>query len=243
MKNIIKNIALYVAVFVSVVFIACGEKESSEANKGLALHNDFVAQNQSEEVVALQQRANANGYKLITAPQLKKADKAIIIATLPRGIYNLGLIDGAKHFEFAKSITFNDDGSEWNWEKDALGRAQSEFLALLGEDKNETIVFYDEGEDVFAPFGSAHTAIIWTKHLGYNNVYRLVGGFGAWKGLGLPISTQVPQCCENAQANDSDATHSHGEHNHSEHNHGEHNHDAHHQHKQGKDSPTSEHKH
>ncbi|MGX2984895.1 rhodanese-like domain-containing protein [Helicobacter sp. 23-1048] len=190
-------------VIVAVVFIACGEKEQGEANKALALHNDFVAQKQSEEVVALQQRANASGYKLITAPQLEEAQEAIIIATLPRGIYNLGLIEGAKHFEFAKSITFNDNGSEWNWDKDALSRDKSEFVEFLGEDKGAMIVFYDEGEDIFAPFGSAHTALIWARHLGYENLYRLVGGFGAWKGLGLPITTQMPECCVNPHAKDS----------------------------------------
>lgn len=198
-----KIIQAFVVCAVVVAFVACEKKQGTQDGKALALHNDFVAQKQSEEVVALQQRANASGYKLITAPQLERADEAIIIATLPRGIYNLGLIDGAKHFEFAKSITFNDNGSEWNWDKDALGRAKSELVEFLGEDKGAMIVFYDEGEDVFAPFGSAHTALIWARHLGYTNLYRLVGGFGAWKGLGLPTTTEMPECCVNPHAKDS----------------------------------------
>lgn len=198
-----KIIQAFVVCAVVVAFVACEKKQGTQEDKALALHNDFVAQKQSEEVVALQQRANASGYKLITAPQLEGADESIIIATLPRGIYNLGLIDGAKHFEFAKSITFNDNGSEWNWDKDALGRAKSEFVEFLGEDKGAMIVFYDEGEDVFAPFGSAHTALIWARHLGYTNLYRLVGGFGAWKGLGLPTTTEMPECCVNPHAKDS----------------------------------------
>ena len=198
-----KIIQAFVVCAVVVAFVACEKKQGTQDGKALALHNDFVAQKQSEEVVALQQRANASGYKLITAPQLERADEAIIIATLPRGIYNLGLIDGAKHFEFAKSITFNDNGSEWNWDKDALGRAKSELVEFLGEDKGAMILFYDEGEDVFAPFGSAHTALIWARHLGYTNLYRLVGGFGAWKGLGLPTTTEMPECCVNPHAKDS----------------------------------------
>lgn len=227
-----------------VAFIACGEKgqDNAEVSKALKLHNDFVEQNTSEEIVALQQRASASGYKLISATELNNQKDAIIIATLPRGIYNLGLIDGAKHFEFARSIAFNDDGSEWNWEKDSLGREQKEFLAFLGEDKNKMIVFYDEGEDVFAPFGSTHTALIWARHLGYTNLYRLVGGFGAWKDLGLPVSTQKPQCCENPHTGDSNTHHSHDGH----HNHGEHNHSEHHEHhldKHNKDSSMNEHKH
>ena len=118
------------------------------------------------------------------------------MATLPRGVYNLGLIPNAKHFEFALSPSLNDNGSEWNWEADALSRKQDEFIALLGKDKDSKIVFYDSGEYGLSPMGSAVVGIMWAKKLGYNNIYYLVGGFNAWKDLKLPISTEAPHCCQ-----------------------------------------------
>lgn len=151
----------------------------------------------SENATEILQRAHQIGYTIILPDELAKDMQSyIIMATLPRGVYNLGLIPNAKHFEFALSPSLNDNGSEWNWEADSLSRTQDEFLALLGEDKNAKIVFYDSGEYGFSPMGSAIVAIMWAKKLGYNNVYRLVGGFNAWKDLKLPISTEVPHCCQ-----------------------------------------------
>lgn len=151
----------------------------------------------TEDALELIQRANAVGYWLLLPDELSKnLDSYIIIATLPRGIYNLGLIPNAKHFEFALSPTLNDNGTEWNWEADALSRAQSEFVAFLGSERDAKIIFYDSGEHNFSPMGSANVAIMWAKHLGYTNVSRLVGGFNAWRDLKLPITTQMPHCCE-----------------------------------------------
>lgn len=161
-----------------------------------------------EEAMALIQRAQLYNYQLIDSRSLEKAlDGFIVLATLPRGIYNLGLIPNAMHFEFAKSLSTNTDGSEWNWNQDAKGQSKEKFLEFLGEDKSAKIVFYDEGEDVFAPAGSAHTAILWAQHEGYTNLYRLVGGFGAWKALGLKTTKEVPLCCQ-IGAHDSQTHHS-----------------------------------
>ncbi|WP_394954753.1 rhodanese-like domain-containing protein [uncultured Helicobacter sp.] len=150
-----------------------------------------------EDALALIQRARASGYELIDSHTLaRNLDSYIIIATLPRGIYNLGLIPGAKHFGFAKSPSGQEIGKTDQWTQDALNRSQQEFIEFLGAQKDAKILFYDEGDDIFAPVGSAHTALLWAKSLGYTNLYRLVGGFGAWKALGNPISTQKPHCCE-----------------------------------------------
>lgn len=152
-----------------------------------------------EDALALIQRAQASGYQLIDSDTLaQNLDSFVIIATLPRGIYNLGLIPGAKHFGFAKSPSLQEVGKtpQDQWTQDALNRSQQEFVEFLGVDKDAQIVFYDEGDDIFAPVGSAHTGILWAKNLGYTNLYRLVGGFGAWKAQGNPISTQKPHCCE-----------------------------------------------
>lgn len=119
----------------------------------------------------------------------------IIIATMPLGEYNLGLIPGARHFEFALSPAANENGSEWNWEADALGQSQEAFIKLLGENKDIDIVFYDSGEYTLAPMGSAQLGAMWAKHLGYKARF-LIGGLGAWKDLGFEITTKAPSCCQ-----------------------------------------------
>lgn len=162
-----------------------------------SLHKAQITDNAIDDALALISRASLSGYELILPSTLaENPNDFIIISTLPRGIYNLGLIPNAKHFEFALSPTLNEDGSEWNWDADALSREKEDFIALLGDDKNAKIIFYDSGEYVFTPMGSAHLAILWAQHLGYTQLYRLIGGFNAYKGLKLPITTQVPSCCE-----------------------------------------------
>lgn len=161
------------------------------------LQKSSISQNVIDDTISLITRASVSGYELILPSQLEaERDSFVIISTLPRGIYNLGFIPQAKHFEFALSPNLNENGSEWNWEADALSREMEDFIHLLGGDKDAKIVFYDSGEHIFAPMGSAHVGLMWARHLGYKNLYRLVGGFEAWKGLKLPISTEVPHCCE-----------------------------------------------
>lgn len=160
-------------------------------------HTSDSKANVSEDAQALVSRAHTSGYELIAPKELSShLDEYIIIATLPRGIYNLGLIPEARHFEFALSPSLNEDGSDWNWTADALGRAQEDFINLLGQSKEAKILFYDSGENIFSPVGSAHLGLLWAKHLGYTHLYRLIGGQNAWKDMNLPLSTQVPHCCQ-----------------------------------------------
>lgn len=150
-----------------------------------------------DDALALRGRASSGGYTLISPNDLKQnLEEYIIISTMPRGIYNMGLIPNAKHFEFALSPSLYENGKEWNWEADALGRNMKDFVNLLGTDKGAKIVFYDSGEHILSPAGSAHLGILWARHLGYTHLYRLVGGLNAWKELSLPISTQAPKCCQ-----------------------------------------------
>ncbi len=192
--------AKFVDIYPQVV--ALTEKGAAGDEAGAKMIQDSllqsgIAHNLIEDTASLISRAATSGYTLITPNELNAHNgEFVIISTLPRGIYNLGLIPNAKHFEFAISPTLNDNGSEWNWEADALSRPQEEFIHLLGENKDAKIVFYDSGEHIYAPMGSAHIGIMWAKHLGYTQLYRLVGGFNAWKDLGLPITTEKPHCCE-----------------------------------------------
>lgn len=225
----------------------------SQKNAESSAQNSASAQSQAqlesmEEAIALKQRADNNNYKLIDSESLASGlNDFVIIATLPRGIYNLGLIPNAKHFGFSKSLSLNEDGSEWNWKEDSQNGDMKQFVEFLGANKGAKIVFYDEGDSIFAPAGSAHTAILWAQHLGYTELYRLVGGFGAWKALGKPITTQMPECCELSDDKAHDHSTHGANHEHSEHGaHDTHNHDAHSAHDEAHDHSAhnhSEHKH
>ena len=129
-----------------------------------------------EDAKALISRAKISQYNLIKSSN-KELQNALIIAT----IEGKETLPNAKIFAFAKAISLNDDGSEWNFAADSMGKKVADFVAMLGEDKGRLIVFYDSGEDIFSPAGSAHTALLWARHLGYTNVARIIGGLGAWK--------------------------------------------------------------
>ncbi len=181
---------LFFATFCMMLFVGCDSSKVSADSRFVALENTTMALLENKEVdsnddmlledaKALIIRADSIGYKLVSSTFLKN-NPATTILTSPNGI----IIANAKTFLFAKTLSFNDDGSEWNWNKDALGNSIDEFVNILGKDKDALIVFYDSGEDIFSPSGSAHTALIWAKHLGYTNLARLIGGYNAWKDRG-----------------------------------------------------------
>lgn len=171
------------------------EKAPMSADSELIAHFNST-QEQVDEAKGLLMRSHEIGYKLLSPLELKeRLDEYIIIATMPRGVYNLGLIPNAKHFEFSISPNVDESGKEV-WELDAKYRPQEQFIRFLGEDKNAKILFYDEGEHIFSPVGSVHIALLWAKALGYTNLYRLSGGLKAYKELGIPLSTQAPSCCQ-----------------------------------------------
>jgi rhodanese-related sulfurtransferase len=71
---------------------------------------------------------------------------------------------------------------EWD-DKETAGKSQADFEALLGPDKDKTIVIYCG----FMKCTRSHNGAMWAKKLGYKNVYRFPGGIFAWKGAGFPI--------------------------------------------------------
>lgn len=211
MRTKLLNLAILPSIFLGIflIFNACSEnKEQGKYAKLVSIIEQIQSDANSvdknmdmslvDDAFALDSRAKSSGYKLISPKELNEInnEEIVIIASVPRGIYNLGLIPNAKNFEFAKSPSVNDDGSEWNWQADALNREQSEFIEFLGNDKDKKIIFYDSGEDIISPIGSAHIGLMWAKQLGYNNLYRLIGGMEAWREFNLPITTQMPSCCQ-----------------------------------------------
>jgi rhodanese-related sulfurtransferase len=67
--------------------------------------------------------------------------------------------------------------------KETDGKSQEDFIMLLGNDKNKTIVIYCG----FVKCTRSHNGAAWVVKLGYKNVYRHPGVIFAWKGAKYPV--------------------------------------------------------
>ncbi len=103
----------------------------------------------------------------------------IIIDTMPyEGSYKKNHIPGAKQFLFPIP-------DMKTWDKTLTdGKTIDDFNALLGADKNKTIIFYCG----FVKCTRSHNGAVWAKKSGYKNVYRQPGGIFAWKGAGYEVA-------------------------------------------------------
>ena len=71
-----------------------------------------------------------------------------------------------------------------NWDaKETGGKSMEDFAALLGPDKDRTLVFYCG----FVKCTRSHNGAVFAKQLGYKNVYRFPGGIFAWKGADYKV--------------------------------------------------------
>jgi rhodanese-related sulfurtransferase len=145
----------------------------------------FEAETTKEaEAVKLYRDATAAGYDLITTTELKKmideGKDMVIVDTMPyEDSYKKEHVPGALQFLFPIP-----DMKEWD-DKETAGKTQADFEALLGPDKNKTIVIYCG----FVKCTRSHNGAVWAKKLGYTNVYRFPGGIFAWKGAGFPAES------------------------------------------------------
>lgn len=143
----------------------------------------FEAETTKEtEAVKLFRDTTAGGYDLVTAAELKKmideGKDMLIIDTMPyEDSYKKEHVPGALQFLFPIP-----DMKEWNVAETA-GKTQADFEAMLGPDKDKTIVIYCG----FVKCTRSHNGAVWAKKLGYKNVYRLPGGIFAWKGAGFAV--------------------------------------------------------
>ncbi len=155
---------------------------SGSANAGL-LDNKFEKEVQAESIaVKLVRDTQKSGYQLITTAELKaKMDagqKMLVIDAMPyKGSYVKGHVPGAVSFEFPIK-----DMLQWDSQKTA-NKTQSDYLQLLGNDKETMIVVYCG----FVKCGRSHNGADWAVKLGYKNVYRYPGGIFAWKGADFNI--------------------------------------------------------
>lgn len=134
------------------------------------------------EAVKLHRDAIAGGYDLLTGAELKKmmdeGKNMVIIDTMPyEDSYKKEHVPGALQFLFPIP-----DMKEWD-AKETGGKSQADFEAMLGPDKDRTVVIYCG----FVKCTRSHNGAVWAKKLGYTNVYRYPGGIFGWKGLDYPI--------------------------------------------------------
>lgn len=147
--------------------------------------NKFEAEVTTETVaVKLHRDTIAGDYDLLATAELKKmideGKDMVIIDTMPyEDSYKKEHVPGALQFLFPIP-----DMKEWD-NKETAGKSQADFEAMLGPDKDKTIVIYCG----FVKCTRSHNGAMWAKKLGYKNVYRYPGGIFAWKGAGYPIGT------------------------------------------------------
>lgn len=143
-----------------------------------ALKDQFEKEVEKEKNAAkLVREVQAGGYNIVTTHKLKGwldgGKDMLIIDTMPyEASYKKNHVPGAKQFLFPIP-----DMKTWDT-KETAGKTKADFEALLGPDKNKTIVIYCG----FVKCTRSHNGAAWAKKLGYKNVYRYPGGIFAWKG-------------------------------------------------------------
>jgi thiosulfate/3-mercaptopyruvate sulfurtransferase len=145
--------------------------------------NKFEKEFETEQgAVKLVREVQRGGYDVITAEELKQwidsGKDMLIIDTMPyKASYKKGHVPGAKQFLFPVPIMQTWDTKETD------GKSKEDFDALLGSDKNKTIVIYCG----FVKCTRSHNGAAWAVKLGYKKVYRFSGGIFAWKGAKYPM--------------------------------------------------------
>jgi len=130
-----------------------------------------------QSAVGLVREVRRGGYEVVTTEELKKwideGKEMVIVDTMPyEESYKKNHVPGAKPFLFPIP-----EMAAWD-SKETGGKTKADYEALLGPDKNKTIVVYCG----FVKCTRSHNGAAWAKKLGYQNVYRYAGGIFAWKG-------------------------------------------------------------
>ena len=132
--------------------------------------------------VKLAREVRRGGYDLVTTEELKKwidsGKDLVIVDTMPyEASYQKNHVPGAVQFLFPIPEMKQWDAKETN------GKSQQDFIKLLGNNKNKSIVIYCG----FVKCTRSHNGAAWAVKLGYKNVYRYPGGIFAWKGAKYPV--------------------------------------------------------
>jgi rhodanese-related sulfurtransferase len=137
--------------------------------------------------IKLVREIQRGGYDVVGTSELKQWIDAgrdmIIVDTMPlASSYEKNHLPGAVQFLFPIAEMPAWDAAETD------GRSPADFEALLGADKNRTVVIYCG----FVKCTRSHNGAAWAVKLGYQNVYRHPGGIFAWKGAGFPVEKGKP---------------------------------------------------
>jgi len=129
--------------------------------------------------VKLVREVQRGGYDVITTEELKNLIDSgmdiLVIDTMPfAASYKKEHVPGAKQLLFPIP-----EMEAWDT-KETDGKTKEDFTAMMGQDKDKTIVIYCG----FVKCTRSHNGAMWAKKLGYNNVLCYPGGIFAWKGAG-----------------------------------------------------------
>ncbi|XOF33322.1 MAG: rhodanese-like domain-containing protein [Candidatus Electrothrix sp. YB6] len=147
--------------------------------------NKFKQEVEKEKGAVKLARETVQGdYGLITTEELKAfidtGKDALIIDTMPYAdSYQKNHIPGAKQFLFPIPPMETWDTKETD------GKTKDDYAALIGPDKNKTIVVYCG----FVKCTRSHNGAMWARKLGYTDVLRHPGGIFAWKGADYPTES------------------------------------------------------
>lgn len=144
--------------------------------------NQFEAEAALErKAVPLARETVAGGYALVTADELaawlEQRKDLLLVDAMPAADFARGHIAGAVNFEFPREAMTSWDPARTG------GKSAQDLAALLGEDRERTVVVYCG----FVACTRSHNAALWAAQLGFRNVVRFPGGIQAWKGAGRPV--------------------------------------------------------
>lgn len=168
------------------VLLALAVFTAALASPAHALFDSKFEQELEKEAgaVKLVREVQRGGYDVVTTQELKKwideGKDMLIVDTMPfEDSYKKEHVPGAAQFLFPIP-----DMNEWD-AKETDGKTQADYEALLGPDKNKTLVIYCG----FVKCTRSHNGAAWAKKMGYANVYRYTGGIFAWKGAEYPVES------------------------------------------------------
>jgi len=156
----------------------------ANVNTGAAFFDNKFEKEVKKEAgaVKLVREVRRGGYDVVKTDELKAwidagKDMVIVDAMPYDASYKKNHIPGAVQFLFPIP-----EMTEWDTGKTGA-KTQADFEALLGPDKNRTVVIYCG----FVKCTRSHNGAMWAVRLGYKNVYRYPGGIFAWKGADYPL--------------------------------------------------------
>jgi thiosulfate/3-mercaptopyruvate sulfurtransferase len=170
-KNVVQALAMAAAMTVAVSGTALAFGDGK-----------FKAEVEREQIaVGLLNQVRGGDYKVVTTGELKQwidsGKEMVIVDTMPyEASYVKEHVPGAKQFLFPIP-----EMDQWQSEE-TDDKSQADYEALLGPDKNKTIVIYCG----FVKCTRSHNGALWARKLGYTDVYRYPGGIFAWKGADYP---------------------------------------------------------